>query len=80
MDIKPILLPQSEHQARKGRDLRKRGYSDADIADALGLSAAKVAALLGPAKVAGKPAPKAMPKPVVAAAAKAKKPAARPRA
>ena len=46
MGIKPILLPHSEQQARKARDLKKRGYSTADIAAAMGLREAQVSTLL----------------------------------
>ena len=37
MDMKPILLPQGEVQARKARDLKRRGYSVAEIAAAMGI-------------------------------------------
>jgi hypothetical protein len=59
MDMKPILLPQHELQARKIRDLRTRGYSDTQIADALGLNPVRLAALLGSMKPAAAPAAKA---------------------
>jgi hypothetical protein len=46
MDMKPILLPQAELQARKAHELKRRGYSVAQIAAAMGLREARVADLL----------------------------------
>ena len=58
MDIKPMLLPLQEVQTRKARDLRKRGYSDADIAETMGISTAHLADLLPPARPAAETAGK----------------------
>ena len=46
MDMRPILLPQAELQARKAHELKRRGYKVADIAAAMGLREALVADLL----------------------------------
>ena len=46
MDMRPILLPQAELQARKAHELKRRGYSLAEIAAAMGLREAQVAELL----------------------------------
>jgi predicted transcriptional regulator len=46
MDMKPILLPQGELQARKAHELKRRGYSAAEIAAAMGLREARVGDLL----------------------------------
>jgi hypothetical protein len=51
MDMKPILLPQRELQARKARELKRRGYSIAQIAATMGLREARLADLLGTAAV-----------------------------
>jgi hypothetical protein len=55
MDMRPILLPQRELQARKARELKRRGYGMAQIAATMGLREARVADLLG-AAAARKPA------------------------
>jgi DNA-binding CsgD family transcriptional regulator len=46
MDIKPILLPQGERLVRKAHELKRRGYSAAQIAAAMGLREAQVSGLL----------------------------------
>jgi orotate phosphoribosyltransferase-like protein len=46
MDMKPIVLTQDELQARKARELKHRGYSAAEIADAMGLRKDRVNDLL----------------------------------
>jgi predicted transcriptional regulator len=46
MDMRPILLPQGELQARKAHELKRRGYSVAQIAATMGLREARVADLL----------------------------------
>jgi DNA-directed RNA polymerase specialized sigma24 family protein len=46
MDIKPILLPQGERLIRKAHELKRRGYSAAQIAAAMGLREAQVNDLL----------------------------------
>ncbi|CAH2600840.1 conserved protein of unknown function [Rhodovastum atsumiense] len=46
MDIRPILLPQAERQARKAKELKSRGYDPDEIAAAMGLRTEIVAELL----------------------------------
>jgi predicted transcriptional regulator len=46
MDMKPILLPRAEIEARKARELKRRGYSAAEIAAAMGLRQDRVSELL----------------------------------
>ena len=46
MDMRPILLPQGEVEARKARELKRRGYSATEIAEAMGLRKARVSDLL----------------------------------
>jgi ParB-like chromosome segregation protein Spo0J len=55
MDMKPILLPLQEIETRKARELRKRGYPDALIADTMGITRAHLANLLPPAKAPAEP-------------------------
>ena len=46
MDMKPILLPQGETQARKAYELKRRGYSTVEIAAAMGLREDRIGELL----------------------------------
>jgi len=46
MDMKPILLPQGEMQARKAYDLKRRGFSAIEIAAAMGLREDRIGQLL----------------------------------
>ena len=46
MDMKPILLPQADLQARKAHELKHRGYNVGEIAAAMGLREDQVADLL----------------------------------
>ena len=46
MDMKPILLPRGEVEARKARELKRRGLSAAEIAEAMGLRKERVNDLL----------------------------------
>jgi hypothetical protein len=55
MDMRPTLLPQGEVQARKARELKRRGYSAAEIAAAMGVRKTRVEDLLR-AAAAHKPA------------------------
>ena len=55
MDMRPILLPLDEQHTRKARDLKKRGYTPAEIAEAMGLRETRVDALLGTAAMASQP-------------------------
>jgi predicted XRE-type DNA-binding protein len=46
MDMKPTLLTQGEMEARKARELKRRGLSPAEIAEAMGLRKERVNELL----------------------------------
>lgn len=48
MDIKSILLPEQERLTRKAEELRRRGYSEEEIVEAMGLSPVRAARLFGP--------------------------------
>jgi orotate phosphoribosyltransferase-like protein len=46
MDMKPTLLPRGEMEARKARELKRRGLNPAEIAEAMGLRKERVNELL----------------------------------
>ena len=46
MDMRPILLTRSEWETRKARELKRRGYSAGEIAEAMGMRKERVHELL----------------------------------
>jgi predicted XRE-type DNA-binding protein len=46
MDMKPTLLPRGEMEARKARELKRRGLNPAEIAEAMGLRKERINDLL----------------------------------